>query len=298
MKITVTGSLGNISRILTQKLVSNGHQVKVITSNKERTKEIEQLKATPIVGSLEDYSFIKKSFAQSDAVYLMIPPNLQTSDPKQYIKNMGDQYANAIQGTNIKYAVNLSSIGSHLINGPGPTSSNFYVEQKLNQLKNLNVLHLRPGMFMTNFYGSLKMIRNQNMIGNNFDGSVIIPLTHPKDIADVAFKALNQLTFWGKQVQYIVSDEKNGFEIAQILGNAIGKPGLHWLAFSDEQLLDALVQNGMPEQIAKVYVVEIGVALKNGHFMEDYYATQSRPRQGTTLQDFSIEFATFFQQPQ
>ncbi|RBL92009.1 NmrA family NAD(P)-binding protein [Chitinophaga flava] len=295
MKVTVTGSLGNISRILIDKLVSNGHEVKVITSNAERVEEIEQLNAIPLVGSVEDYEFVKSAFEGSDAVYLMIPPNFRTADLKTYIKTVGEQYANALKATGVKYAVNLSSVGAHLKNGLGPTGSNFYVEEKLNELQDVNVLHLRPGMFLTNFYGAIPMIRHQHMLGNNFSGSVNLPLTHPKDIAAAAFSALNDLSFSGKQIQYIISDEKNGFEIAEILSNAVGKSGVNWIEFSDEQLLNALVQSGFSEQMAKVYMVEIGEALRDGSFMEDYNKNKSLSAGGTTLLDFSKEFAVAYQ---
>jgi nucleoside-diphosphate-sugar epimerase len=295
MKLTVTGSLGNIGRILIEKLVSARHEVRVVTSNTERTKEIEQLNAIPLVGSVEDYAFVKKAFEGSDAVYLMIPPNFRATDLKQYIKTVGEQYARALKETAVKYVVNLSSIGAHLENGLGPTGSNFYVEQKLNELQQVNVLHLRPGMFLTNFYGAIPMIRHQNMVGNNFSGSVNLPLTHPRDIAEAAFKALNDLSISGKQIQYIVSDEKNGFEVARALGNAVGKPNVNWTEFSDDQLLAALTQSGFSEQMAKVYMVEIGVALRDGSFMEDYNKNKAQSVGGTTLQDFSKEFAMAYQ---
>lgn len=295
MKITVTGSLGNISRILIEKLVSKGHEVKVISSNPARAKEIEQRNAIALIGSIEDYDFVKSAFEHSDAVYLMIPPNFKSPDPKQSIKKAGDLYAKAIQQTGVEFAVNLSSLGSHLENGLGPTSANFCVEQKLNGLQNVNVLHLRPAMFMTNFYGSIPLIKAHNMLGSNFDGTVIIPLSHPKDIADAAFKALDHLSISGKQIQYIVGDEKSGFEIAQILGNAISNHDVKWTTFSDEQLLSALVRDGIPEQIAKVYIVEIGSALQNGHIMEDYQLNKDQSKGGTTFQDFSTEFAMAYQ---
>lgn len=295
MKATITGALGNISRVLIEKLVSAGHEVKVITSNAGRAKEIEGLDAIPFVGSIEDYEFVKKAFAGSEAVYLMIPPNFQTADLKQYIKRTGEQYASALQETGVKYVVNLSSIGAHLENGLGPTGSNFYVEQKLNELQHVNVLHLRPGMFLTNFYGAIPMMKQQNMLGNNFGGTVNLPLTHPKDIAEVTFKALNDLSVSGKQIQYIVSDEKNGFEIAATLGNAVGKSGMNWVEYSDEQLQAALVQSGFSEQMAKVYMVEIGIALRDGSFMEDYNRNKTLSAGGTTLQDFSKEFAIAYQ---
>src|SRR6478735_1408963 len=97
MKITVTGSLGNISKILVEKLVAKGHEVKVISSNSKRAMEIENLHAVPAIGSVEDYDFISRSFRGVDAVYLMIPPNYTTTDLKQYMKKVGEQYAEAVK---------------------------------------------------------------------------------------------------------------------------------------------------------------------------------------------------------
>ncbi|WP_161596885.1 NmrA family NAD(P)-binding protein [Chitinophaga vietnamensis] len=295
MKVTVTGSLGNISRVLIDKLVANGHEVSVITSNSDRVKEIEQLNAIPLVGSIEDLAFVKKAFEGREAAYLMIPPNFRTANLKEYIKTVGEQYAQAVKEAGVKYVVNLSSIGAHLENGLGPTGSNFYVEQKLNELQDVNVLHLRPGMFLTNFYGAIPMIKYQHMLGNNFSGTVNLPLTHPKDIAAAAFSALHNRSFSGKQIQYIVSDEKNGFEVAETLSSAVGKSDVHWIEFSDEQLLHALTASGFSEQMAKVYMVEIGEALRDGSFMEDYNKHRSLSVGGTTLQDFSKEFALAYQ---
>jgi len=291
MKFTVTGSLGNISGGLVQKLVAAGHEVNVVTSSASRAGQIEQMNANPLVGSVTDYDFVKAAFKGSDGVYLMIPPNFAADDLKAYIRTTGAQYAQALKETGVRYAVNLSSIGAHLANGLGPTGANFYVEQKLNELPELNVLHLRPGMFLTNFYGAIPMIKQLGIVGNNFSGSVTIPLTYPADIAAVAFKALNDLSTNGKQIQYIVSDEKNGFEIAQLLGTAVGRSDTNWVEFSDEQFLDALQQNGFSEQMAKVYMVEIGTALRDGSFTEDYRSKRSSVTGGTTLQDFSKEFA-------
>lgn len=295
MKITVTGSLGNISRILIEKLVAGGHNVKVITSNAGRVAEIEQLQAVPLVGSVEDYDFVKDAFAGSEAVYLMIPPSYGATDVKQYIRTIGEQYANAIKQTGVKYVVNLSSVGAHLENGLGPTGANYYVEQQLNKLEGVNVLHLRPGMFLTNFYGAIPMMKYQDMLGNNFSGVVRLPLTHPADIANAAFNALNDLSIAGKQVQYVVSDEQDGFSIVETLSRAIGNPDVKWVEFSDDQLLGALTQNGFSAQMAKVYMVEIGVALRDGSFMEHYNKNKVAATGITTLQEFAKEFAIAYQ---
>ena len=58
MKIVVTGSLGNVSKPLAQKLVKAAHDVVVISSKAEKVKAIEEIGAKAAIGSLEDVNFL------------------------------------------------------------------------------------------------------------------------------------------------------------------------------------------------------------------------------------------------
>jgi len=295
MNITITGSLGNIGRRLTERLTAKGHKITVVSHSSERAHAIGQLGARPAIGSLDDRQHLLKAFEQADAVFTMIPPNPLAKDVREYIRYVGEGYAWAIEHTGVRHVVNLSSIGADSPDGAGPTGANHQVEKRLEQLEGVNLLHLRPGMFYTNFYGSIPMIKHQNIIGNNFDAEVSALLSHPHDIADIAAAALDSLRFTGTNVRYVVSDEKNGREMAAILGAAIGSPNLSWVSFSDETMLQALVQNGFPEQMASVYIIEIGAAMRNGTLFEDFRRSGQPMLGKTNFSSFSEEFAAVYQ---
>src|SRR5580658_2402046 len=67
MKITVTGSLGNISKPLAKQLIAAGHQVTIVSSNADKTADIEALGATAAIGSIADTVFLTKAFTGADA---------------------------------------------------------------------------------------------------------------------------------------------------------------------------------------------------------------------------------------
>jgi len=293
MNITITGSLGNIGRRLTQTLTAKGHRVTVISHDAGKAKAIEQLQAIPAIGSLEDTDFLTGAFEQANAVFTMVPPNYATNDLRGYIKAVGEGYAHAIAQTGVQHVVNLSSIGAHMADGPGPTGANHYVEEKLNALKDTHVLQLRPGMFYTNFLGAIPLVKHQHIIGNNFNEDVSMVLSHPADIAAIAAQALDTCSFTGRQVRYIAGDEKNGAEIAAALGGAIGMPELRWTAFPDAAMLQAMLQNGLTEEMARVYVIEIGVAIREGILFDDY-RRQQNGFSATRLADFAQEFAAVY----
>src|SRR5690348_16086027 len=119
MKVVVTGSLGNIGKPLATALVQKGHQVTVISSNPEKQKDIESLRARAAIGWLEDVDFLVQAFTGADAVYAMIPPNFTEPDFIGYCRRIANNYAQAILRAGIKRVVHLSSYGAHLEKGTG-----------------------------------------------------------------------------------------------------------------------------------------------------------------------------------
>jgi uncharacterized protein YbjT (DUF2867 family) len=291
MKFIITGSTGNISKPLSTLLIEAGNEVSIITSNKEKTNEIEGLGAKALVGSVEDADFLTEAFQGADAVYTMIPPNMESANWQAFIYGVGDNYAKAIKAAGIKKAVNLSSIGAHLPQGGGLTSLYYHVEQELNKLDNAAIVHLRPGSFYYNFFGNIDMIKHMGVIGNNYTAD-ILPLTHPKDIATAAFEELSALNFTAKRVRYVVSDELSTDEIAKTLGEAIGKPGLQWVKFADGDVLNGMLQAGLTPDVAEK-LVEMGQGVQNGNGLADYF--QHKPMLSPNkFKAFAQEFAAAY----
>jgi uncharacterized protein YbjT (DUF2867 family) len=289
MRIVVTGSLGNISRKLVEQLVSNNLEVKVISSNPNKATEIEALKAIPAIGSVEDPAFVREAFQGADAVYTMVPPDFTVPDYNAFTANVTANYANAIQANGIRYVVNLSSAGSALAGVP-PLTAYANLEDQLDRLAGVHVLHLRPAMFYTNFYGSIPLIKYQGIMGHNIGAQVNMVMSHPHDIAEAAADALGALSFKGRNILYIVSDQQTGEEAAALLGQAINKPELRWVEFTDEQLLAGLLQNGFSEHAAQTYVVAMGRAIREG-LIDRHYQHLTYPVFGKrTFSDFAKEF--------
>ena len=293
MKYVITGGAGNISKPLTEQLLKAGHQVTVIGRNAEHLKDLTALGAAAAIGSVEDVAFLTKTFTGANAVYTMVPPNYGAPDLKAYIIKIGKNYTEAIKASGVKYVVNLSSIGAHLPKGAGPVSALYYVEESFNSLKDVNILHLRPGYYFFNLLGNIGMVKQANIIGANFgSGDDKIVMVNPVDIAPVAAEALLSLNFTGHSVKYIAGDERSGADIAKALGSAIGKSDLPWVKFSDEDAYNGMVQAGLPQEIALNYR-DMGQVMNDGTMFEDYW--KHRPTLSKTkLEDFAKVFAAAY----
>lgn len=291
MKYVITGSLGNISKPLSETLIKAGHDVTIITSNHKNEAAIKSLGAKPAVGWVDDVKFLNETFKDADAVYTMVPPKMDTDNLKGWIAGIGKNYATAIKDAGIEYVVNLSSWGAHMPDGAGPISGLHYVEAALNELDEVSVIHLRPGSFYTNLFGQISMIKKAGIMGANY-GDSAFAMVHPKDIAGVVAEELLNIKFSGKSVRYIAGDLRNGADVAKVLGNAINKPDLQWIVFSDEQFYDGAIKAGLPDEIAKNYT-EMGKALRTGEISEDFHKHEIE-LSAIKLTDFVPDFKAAF----
>jgi len=292
MKITITGSLGNISKPLAKLLIAAGHQVTVVSSKADKIAEIEALGAKAAIGLVSDATFLTKAFTGADAVYTMVPPNFGAADYRKYVGDTAKTYAEAIKKAGITRVVNLSSIGADIDGGTGQISGNHDAEIILNALEGVPVKHIRAGFFYVNFFANVGMIKQAGIIGSNYDATTRLIMVDPSDIAAAVAEEIQQ-GFTGKSVRYITSDERTTGEVAAILGAAIGKPDLKWVEFSDEQSLNGMRQAGLPAEVSGQFV-QMGTAVRSGILWADYDAQKTIATGKIKLEDFAREFAEKF----
>jgi len=298
MKITITGSLGHISKPLTENLIRQGHEVTLISSNPDKKAEITTLGANPTIGSLEDLKFLTHAFTEAEAVYTMVPPNNyfdHSLDLLAYYRRLGGNYARAIAQSGVKRVVNLSTIGAHLEQGSGILIGAHDIEHMLNDLSpEIAITHMRPTSFYYNLYGYLDMIKTEGLIAVNYGAEALIPWVSPTDIAAaIAEEIATPLV--GRKIRYVASEELTGNEVARILGAAIEKPDLSWVIVSDEQTQQDLEAIGMNPNIA-AGLVEMYASLHNGLLSEDYYRNRPAVMGKIKMSDFAVEFAAVFHQ--
>lgn len=297
MKIVVTGSLGHISKPLLEELVHKGHSVTVISSNPERKKDIQALGGIAAIGTMKDVDFLRTTFKGADIVYLMEALGAgsffdQNLDYMTAISKIANNYKQAVEDSGVKRVVHLSSIGAHTDKGNGMLAFHYKVENILKQLPDdVSIKFMRPVGFYNNMFAFIPTIKTQNAIIQNYGGDDKDAWVSPLDIAAVIAEEMEK-SFNGREIRYIASDEVSPNEVAEILGEAIGKPDLKWLEIPDEQILNGMKVAGMNQEIAKG-LVEMNAGRRSGVLFEDY--NRHKPTLGKVkLKDFAKEFASVF----
>ncbi len=274
----VLGASGNTGNVVANNLLARGQKVRVVGRNAAHLQPLTAKGAEPFVADVTDAGALTKAFQQTDAAYVMIPPNPASTDPLGYSNRASDAIATAVQNAGIRNVVALSSIGAHKDSGTGPVVGLYHLEQKLNRINGANVLHLRAGYFMENTLPQVNAIRQMGSVTTPLRPDLKLPMIATRDIGAAAVDALLHPSVHGKQTRELLGQRDLTYtEVATMIGKAIAKPDLKYVQAPDDQFRAVLVQMGMSEQFAHLLLEMIG-ALNSGYMR----ALEPRTAQNTS----------------
>lgn len=289
--LAIMGATGNIGSKLADRLLAENQRVKLIGRSADRLQPFVDRGAIAVVGNAVDSKFLAQAFTDSNAVFVMIPPNYAAQDFRQYQNEIGRQIATAIEKSGVRHVVNLSSHGAHLPDKTGPIKGLRDQEQRLNQLDSAHILHLRPTFFMENMLMNIDMIKNKGVNGGHIRGDLPFAMIATADVAEVAAQHLLELDFSGKTVRELLGPRDISMEEAtRIIGEKIDKPDLQYVLFSREEYINGLLQAGLSKDMAE-QLAELDAGINDRLFASD----EPRTHENRTSTDFR-QFADFFAQ--
>lgn len=286
----ITGATGNTGNVIVRRLLAAGKRVRAIGRSAERLRPFVDGGAEPFVGDVEDEATLRKAFAGAQAVYAMVPPNYKSSDYRAYQERVVGAIAASIRGAGVRHAVSLSSFGADKAAGTGPVVGLHHLEQQLNAIDGLNVLHLRAGYFMENTLGQIGAIKAMGAVAGPLRENLKLPMIATRDIGEVAADALLGLDFHGRQTRELLGQrDMTMSEAAAVIGRAIGRPGLTYKQVPDAQFRSVLAQLGFSTNVANL-ILEMTAALNSGHMA----ALEKRSARNTTPTSYETFVADEF----
>jgi uncharacterized protein YbjT (DUF2867 family) len=281
----VTGATGNTGSIVASHLLAEGKKVRGIGRSSERLQRLAQKGGEPFVADLTDSQALTKAFQGADAVYVVIPPDYSAPDLRARQQAVTESIAAALERSGVKHAVALSSVGADKAHGTGPVLGLHQMEQRLNRIAGLNVLHLRAAYFMENTLAQVGIIHKTGTAMGGLLPNLSFPMIATRDIGDAAAQAMLKLEFSSHQTHELLGpNDITMTDVAAIIGKAIGKSGLKYVQAPDDQVRAAMLQMGMSEDLA-AQLLEMTGAMNSGHMkaLEPRTAHNSTPTSFVTF---------------
>jgi uncharacterized protein YbjT (DUF2867 family) len=287
--IAITGATGNTGRPAAEALLAKGEKIRVIGRDAARLAPFAGRGAEPFVADVQDAAAMTKAFEGADAAYVLIPQS-RSDDVRAYQETVTSSLAGALAAAHVPCVVSLSSMGAQLESGTGPIVGLHSMEQKLNSIAGLNVLHLRPTQFMENLLMSVPPLRTMGFLPGASPGDQAQPWIATRDVGAYAAIRLAARDFSGSSIQELAGPREVSWkEIASLIGNAIGKPRLGYMQVPFIMLEPGLVQMGLPKKTAAL-MVEMLKAMNAGKLAPQ----QPRSAENTTATTMETFIAEVF----
>ncbi len=152
MRIAVVGATGRIGAELTRTLLSAGHQVKALSRGGPALDALVKIGAEPFLGSFDTgKGELDTFFEDADAAFLMVKTDWKNIHG--HYPAVAQRFVDALRNSPVKLAVSLTAMGSDVKGSTGHFESFYHLDQKLNQLDTIDLVHLRAGWFNYLFVG-------------------------------------------------------------------------------------------------------------------------------------------------
>lgn len=286
-KIVILGATGTVGSKISEILLQEGHHVTVIARHAERLEKFRSMGAEIIVGDVNDVDLLTNAFRNADSAFIILPDNVKAENTRAYQRQVTTNFIDAIKNSGIRYIVNMSSLGSHMHEGNGMMAGTGEQEVRLNQLGDVNVLHIRSAYFMENFLRTIPLVKSKGINGTAADGDHSFPMVATKDVATIAAGHLANLDFKGKSVQAVMGPRDYTMrEFTTIIGKAIDKPDLAYVQIPIEQAKQIFLGNGFAEDFVD-NLLEMATGIKAGIF--NYQKRDNATTTPTTAEEFASE---------
>lgn len=278
----VLGASGHVGGIVARRLLDAGKKVRVAARHADALKGFGARGAEVVTGSIDDPAFLRRVFDGAAAAYVLLPPNLAPGIRAWQDRTAG-AIGDALEAAKVARSVTLSSIGADRAGGNGPIAGLHVLEQRLDRIRGLSPLHLRPGYFFENHLGGIGLVKSMGALGGALRGDLEMAQIATRDIGEAAARRLLALDWSGRTVQELQGQRDLTMSaVAAALGKAIGKPELKYVQFPYPDAEKGMVGAGLPQEMAALYV-EMSRGFNEGHL------APTQPRGGATTTPTSIE---------
>ena len=223
MKIAVVGATGRIGAQLTHKLLRAGHQVRALSRGGPSLDALAQAGAEPFLGSFDTGAGeLGRFFQGADAAFLMVKTDW-SNDLHGHYPAVTRRFVDALRDSPVRQAVTLTAIGAEVKADTGHFAGFHQLEQKLNELENIDLVHLRASWFMENLLAWTGGIAKYGRIGYSLDPDVKMPWVATHDIAELAAHELTHPTGDKRVVREVGSEDLTMPEVTAMISREIGR---------------------------------------------------------------------------
>ena len=270
----VAGLTGHTGSAAARALRAAGQAVRAIVRDPSRVTGSDGIEM--FAASTDDADALARAFDGAKGAYMLVPPQLQHTDPIATYEAVGHATRTAVTRSGLQRLVFLSSEAAHLASGNGPIAGLQRVEATLAGAA-AETVFLRPSFFQENWQAVFGLAREQGILPTMLaDLDRARPMTATADIGRVAAELLMAAAV-PAVVELSGPREYSARDAAAAMARALGRD-VTPVQPPREAWVSILEGAGLGRRYAEL-VAEMYDGINSGHVVFQGVADQRRGRQ-------------------
>ncbi|MEU0507356.1 NAD(P)H-binding protein [Nocardia sp. NPDC005998] len=250
--IVVTTPTGTIGHQVLQRLFDSDAAVRVIARDPARLPADIRERVDIVQGSHGDIDVVTKAFADADAVFWLLPPNLRATSLDAAFLDFTRPACAAFTSQDVQRVVGVSAVGrgSAVAAHAGLVTASLAMDDLIAST-GVSYRALTMPSFMDNMLGQVETIKSQGTFFWPVAPDHKRPTCATRDIATVAAELLLDDSWTGQDsVPILGPEDLSGNDMAQIMSEVLGRP-IRFQQIPGTTFKTRLLESGMSEVMAQ-----------------------------------------------
>jgi uncharacterized protein YbjT (DUF2867 family) len=221
---TVMGITGQVGGAVARSLLAQNLPVRAVLRDPSKAQAWRDRGVEIALADATDVAALTRAFTDTEAVFVMIPPNFAPAPGFPETHAVLDAIEQALNAARPARAVHLSSIGAQHDHGLGLIGQLYLLEQQLGRVPIAHAF-LRPGWFIENSVWDVTPAREKGIIDSYLQPvERAVPMVATEDIGRIAAEVLQQQWKGTRVVEIEGPVRVSPLDIAATFSDLLGHP--------------------------------------------------------------------------
>ncbi|MBN8611850.1 MAG: NmrA family NAD(P)-binding protein [Deltaproteobacteria bacterium] len=249
----VFGANGNTGKVVASTLLDRGEKVRVVARDASKVSELAARGAEVVTADVENADSVAKALSGAKGVYLLVPPDMASTDLVARGRTIVDAYVAALAKSPVPHAVVLSSVAAQQPSGTGPIVITHYAETNLPKVKGTTFTFVRAAYFMENILANVGAMKGDGVLPVFGGGETYpFPMIATHDIGVIAAEALLAPPQEHAWIELSGPKEYSFADAAAFASKTLGRE-VKPLVLPIDAMVPTLTQYGISANVAGLY---------------------------------------------
>jgi len=220
--IIILGAAGQVGSAIINNLIEKGLPVKAVIRNQEKADELKKRGAEVAIADYFDLDALKDAVKDGDLIFLLTPEKGTSDDVLGDTEKLLENYYKAIEKSNIKSLIGLSSIGAQFDKGTGNLLMSNMLENKFSDLK-IHKVFIRPAYYYSNWLMSLDMVKENGILPSFYPIDLEFDMISPNDVAKFVADKIENGIDQSELIEIVGPKKYSPNNIVNLMGEKLNK---------------------------------------------------------------------------